>query len=858
MSDDKDALEPTVKDESAAANRQASSLLTRLRRSKIVRLAGGLLVVAALLGILAITLMRLLGPQDRFTAFSLPYVQDFSDLDVKRWFSAAGVWSIRNETLAQTTNLDEPAQIFVPQKLTPEQLYHLSTYISLSDRTRAAGVNFNAQYQDLTGKLHRVAVARKSDDTDRSASAAGAMELIAGYTDPEGAFVPQVTVPFTSTAQDYRLDLYVLGNTYLVQLNGQTLIDRRPLFYPNGLVGFYALGPATFDTLKLSVAEDRPPGERVYVSDFDQAPGGAGWVPFSGDWQVSQGELVQADPSAQDTGIGYEGGAFESYVLQTTLRNLVGVGGGVLFNMPSPYQRNGAHIVRFSDQADALFWGYFDDAGAFTRQGFAEIDPPGADPHQIQVFIGETGYDVFLDGDLLARDVPLQRSSGHIGLTTSQSSIGYALVEVFPLFGGTPVALVQPAAPEAALTPSPAASPPQTPTPAPTPRATRALPAATPLAAGGNAIARGDAASFTGAFTGTLASAGWRPIGGRWRFEDGSLVQADAAGFDQGIVYTGQAFRDYSFATDLTHLQGNGGGVLFNMPYTDRLAGAHMVRYSDRRPGGIFWGYFDETGKFVGQGYATVDPPANGPHNLRVVSGDSTYSIYLDDRLLVDGVPLQQDFGYVGLVTTQTAAAFDSARVAGVQGVTASPTRMPGGATTGVTSGATAVIPPAGERRVVSGNWEIAGGVYQQTEPAPADYVLNTGVYASNYTVAAEVVLPDKPEVGGGFVIHMPERDRKVGAYVVRLIRGGAGIFWGSYDTAGAFRGRGSAELPPNPEGTYRIRVVVVGDTVDIFVDDQLIAEKVSLPRAEGWIGLLAFGGPVTFRNVNISVGLGQ
>ena len=72
----------------------------------------------------------------------------------------------------------------------------------------------------------------------------------------------------------------------------------------------------------------------------------------------------------------------------------------------------------------------------------------------------------------------------------------------------------------------------------------------------------------------------------------------------------------------MTHRAGTGAGVLFNMPYTDRLNGAHMVRYSDRRPGGMFWGYFDAIGKFVGQGYATVDPPADRRHDLRVVSGD--------------------------------------------------------------------------------------------------------------------------------------------------------------------------------------------------------------------------------------------
>ena len=95
-----------------------------------------------MLGVLAIALTRLLGPQDRFKAFSLPYVQDFTDVDVKRWFSESGVWTIRNETLAQMTNLDEPAQIFVPQKLTSDQVYHLSTYISLSDQNAGGGRQF--------------------------------------------------------------------------------------------------------------------------------------------------------------------------------------------------------------------------------------------------------------------------------------------------------------------------------------------------------------------------------------------------------------------------------------------------------------------------------------------------------------------------------------------------------------------------------------------------------------------------------------------------------------------------------------------------------------------------------------------
>ena len=158
------------------------------------------------------------------------------------------------------------------------------------------------------------------------------------------------------------------------------------------------------------------------------------------------------------------------------------------------------------------------------------------------MFVGEQSYEIFLDGQLIARDVPLQHSSGHVGLTTSQSSVGYSLVEVFPLFGGTPVAAVQPVA----LTPSPAASSTYTPTAVPTVRPTRARlwphlwapkEAPLPLAAEPPSPATSPVLS---------PAQEWRPISGRWRFADGELVQEDVAGFDQGIVYTGQAFGDYS------------------------------------------------------------------------------------------------------------------------------------------------------------------------------------------------------------------------------------------------------------------------------------------------------------------------
>jgi hypothetical protein len=136
--------------------------------------------------------------------------------------------------------------------------------------------------------------------------------------------------------------------------------------------------------------------------------------------------------------------------------------------------------------------------------------------------------------------------------------------------------------------------------------------------------------------------------------------------------------------------------------------------------------------------------------------------------------------------------------------------------------------------------------------------MLNTGIYASNYTIQADITLPDTPDSGGGFMIHMPEQSRKSGAAIVRFIRGGEGVFWGVYDEAGIFRGRGSAKLNPKLQGGSQLRLVVRGNNVDIFVDDRTIASGVRLPRAEGWISLVAYGGPVTLANVEITVGLDQ
>ena len=862
----------------------------RLLRSRLVRLLFALGVVAIVLAIVAFGILRVLGARDKIASLTLPFVEEFTTVDLSKWLTREGVWVLRQDSLAQLANLEKPAQLYLPGKIAADQPYHVSTYVIFGGSTRAAGVNFNAQFPNLTKQQHQVRIVRH----EAAAAVAGAlppptMELVAGYTDEQGAFVPQVAVPFTLDTLQYRLDVYVLGNSFTIQLNGQTMIERRPLFYTGGLVGFVAEGPARFDALRITTAQTREPGEQVYVSDFEQTPGGAGWVPLSGEWQIDEGELVQINPAAQDAAIGYEGSAFENYVVQVSLRHLIGVGGGVLFNMASPYQLNGSYIVRFSEQTDSVFWGFFDAAGMFTRQGYFDIAPAGVDAHTLAVYVGVESYDVYLDEQLLARNIPYQgatpateegRVGGHIGLITSRSSVAYSLVEVFPLFDNSQMKLPKPQQLQSgvaasasmtvtsAITSTKAVAPTSTTaTPAATARPATATPTATQPRA--TALPASSAALTPGVdgwqpvLRGDLNAAGWRPISGQWAFSNDALVQSDPDGIDLAIAYTGAAFREYTYSVDLTHREGNAAGILFNMPYTDRINGAHMVRYSERRPGGIFWGYFDNGGKFVGQGYANVDPPADARHTLRVVSGVDVYSVYLDDFLLAADLPLQQNFGYVGLVTVKSTASFDQITVeqattakptASATPVAAPPARVTPSAQISPTSSAATVVRTFPERRVLSGRWELEGDLLRQTAPDPGDYILNTGVAAANYRVEADILLPTKPETGAGFLIHMPERGRRHGATIVRFTNGGDGLFWGVFDATGAFVGRQAVDIANKPEGDnlFHLAVDVRGPSMDIWVDDALIAADVVAPRGAGWIGLVTHGGPVTFGQLQI------
>lgn len=816
-----------------------------LPSTRVLLSAAGLISVAL---VFFVALQKFLKPSQPITTYTLPYIQNFDEVDLKHWFTDSGVWTLRTGTLLQTIGGEEAGQLHIPLKVPADAPYHASVFITLKKDSRNVGVSFNAQYPNLIAKQHIVYISRVNADT---------LQLVSGYVDPTGAFVTQAQVPLSVNTTEFRLDVYVYSNTYLVQVNGQNLIENRPLFYKNGMLGFYALGPAIFDTFKVTAAEDQNPGNMVYTSDFDQTPGGAGWVPISGTWQIISKQMTQSDATISDATIGYETSTFQNFTLQATFNQLSGQGAGVLFNMPSPYAINGSQVVRYSDETDSLIWGYYDEQGIFNRQGFAGVSPSGTAVHTLQIFSGDNSYDILLDDQMLARQVALHNTQGAVGLITSHASAGFTSVEVYPLFGTTNTP-IQPAEtqPTVAMTSTPiAATSMQTAVSTKAPPTNTATvqsvatsvhviattsPAATPLSGNAVQVVNGGDSPYQGVFTGKFSDSGWKILNGDWKFSDGNFVQTKMDGFDFATVYTKTAFKNFSIQIGLTHKEGSGAGLLFNLPFTDKLNGASMVRYSEKRDNAVIWGYFDENGVYKNQGYADVPHAGTDRHTLHIVGGDSSYSIYVDDKLIVQAVPyeIQHNSGYMGLITARTSAVYDQVLVDGVGAVF---------------KGTYANMDGFTDQRIVSGKWTIANNKALQTVTAVSDYVWNTGVQASDYTITAKITLPNTSNAGGGFLIHMSQRGAKSNSYEIRLKDGGKAIWWGSINAEGKFKGQGSAPLTTTGRN-FTLKLVVQADQIAIYVNDRLIVQNVQITAQDGWIGLLAYGGPVTFSDVKLDV----
>jgi hypothetical protein len=272
--------------------------------------------------------------------------------------------------------------------------------------------------------------------------------------------------------------------------------------------------------------------------------------------------------------------------------------------------------VRFADWADALVWGYFDEVGQFKGQGYAKIEAPGTSAHTIRVQTGAGGYNVYLDGQQVASNLPLFSDSGHIGLITSKAKAAFGPINIGS--DGQTVASVAPAQQVNTL--------PQEP----------------------------------GDIFGDIET-----ISGEWVREGIKLSQLNSATYDFSIS-TGVYAGVYTLETAIVlpedpQMTDAGGGILFHMPERDSRTGSHMVRLAGRDE--LIWGYYDQNGAFIGQGRQQLGTADQSTHNLKIVVDKGSYRIVVDGQDVAQSVPLKQQEGWIGLVSYRGPVTFDGISV---------------------------------------------------------------------------------------------------------------------------------------------------------------------------------------------------
>jgi peptidoglycan/LPS O-acetylase OafA/YrhL len=375
----------------------------------------------------------------------------------------------------------------------------------------------------------------------------------------------------------------------------------------------------------------------------------AGWKVLSGQWALEGDALTQTLEDGYDH-LAYHNAIFTPpYTVRAQFKAIKGSGVGFSFNAPQVTLRNGAQVVRYTDDGKGLVWGRYDAEGKYVNQGSkVDLKPDQTmwptNLHVLEAEVADATYTLRLDGQTIAESIPLESKAGHVGLQSSLGSVAFDKLEVV---GG-----VQGANP----TPPTAQNTAQ----ATTPTASSAAPInAQPIPD----VTVVSGAAFKETFSRAPIDAGWVPSDGEWALEGNAYHQKRAEGYDHGLFYGGSFKAPYTFHVRLRHIQGKGGGgVFFNASAPGVKKLTQMVRFSDDGRT-VLWGYYDANATFVGQGSASVNVPGADPHDLEVIVGTEKFSLRLDGRSIARDVSVQAKGNHIGLQSSVSAVAFEAVEI---------------------------------------------------------------------------------------------------------------------------------------------------------------------------------------------------
>lgn len=343
----------------------------------------------------------------------------------------------------------------------------------------------------------------------------------------------------------------------------------------------------------------------------------------------------------------------------------------------------------------------------------------------------------------------------------------------------------------------------------------------------------------------------WTAFGGSWEIIDGAYHQTEEQGYDFGTVFNFQG-GDYSLSARVQYLGGEmGAGFYYNMMYPDSKAASQMFNFTQ---GGtaIQWGHFNEAGEFVFEDATPVPSVADGEWHtlqLNVQNGQST--IVLDGEIVAENLALTYDYGYVGLLASQSHVAFDDVLISQHSGLNSSEAV----ALERVYDFADGNV---ADWLAFAGEWTAVDGRYEQRQQTEWDRIaaLNTRMVGT-YRFSTEMLFIEG-DMGGGLMFNMQQRDDKALSHMISFTGRGTFLQWGSFDASGVFVYQAGANIPNVSDGNWHeLAVEVYETTYNILLDGVLVATDIPLVYNDGFVGLFDGQSWVAYDNVRLS-GLAQ
>ncbi len=387
---------------------------------------------------------------------------------------------------------------------------------------------------------------------------------------------------------------------------------KQAFMFLSFCLGFYLLNLAIHSRLEPSV---RSFVSLPYIFDGNLE----GWEVHSGNW-LSEDGVLQQDRNAE--------GLISSplYLSESGLRFSVQLeaGAGISFFKQDRSSLKESHVVYVLEQTDglAVIAGYIgQDGGLNTQSKYTYKLPLNQTSVALSIETTEDSYSIFLNNDLIVEALNLNYRRGWLALSSAHRTRFEGLMIDKSSIASTELAL------------------------------------STTVSENTTDVLYENDFSFP-------LERQWRILSGNWRVTDGQLWQYMSEGFDYTVLYP-ESFNNYQVEVEFEQSDAAGAGLVFNLPSLSGYEGGHLLRFTHNDAGeeGIFWGFYNDDGDFIGQGYLAMPLEKDVLHSLRLDVSDSVYSIYFDGELVRDGLPLQNQAGFLGLTVSQSTVAFERLQI---------------------------------------------------------------------------------------------------------------------------------------------------------------------------------------------------